>query len=72
MVARPSYSQRERWAEAARRLGGLRSFSDRVADLDDWGLATVRDLLAAGGDRGPLAADVVAESAALAQVEGAR
>ena len=49
VVARPSYSQRERWARAARRLGGLRSFSDRVADLDAWGLATVRDLVADGG-----------------------
>ena len=30
------------------RLGGLRSFSDRLADLDAWGLATVRDLVAGG------------------------
>ena len=29
VVARPSYSPRERWATAARRYGGLRSFSDR-------------------------------------------
>ena len=72
VVARPSYSQRERWARAARRLGGLRSFSDRLADLDSWGLATVRDLVAAGGRTAPLEADVIAESAALAQAEGAR
>jgi alpha-galactosidase len=72
VVARPSYSQRERWAQAARRLGGLRSFSDRVADLDRWGLATVRELVAAGGRTLPYEADVLAESAALAQAEGAR
>ncbi len=53
VVARPSYAQRERWADAATRLGGLRSFSDRVAELDDWGLATVRELLADGGSRDP-------------------
>ena len=50
VVARPSYSQRERWADAAARASaGCASFSDRVAELDDWGLATVRDLLAAAG-----------------------
>jgi alpha-galactosidase len=72
VVARPSYSQRERWAQAAQRLGGLRSFSDRLADLDPWGLATVRELMAAGGRILPYEADVLAESAALAQAEGAR
>jgi alpha-galactosidase len=72
VVARPSYSQRERWARAAQRLGGLRSFSDRLADLDPWGLATVRDLVADGGRTVPFGADVLAESAALAQAEGAR
>jgi alpha-galactosidase len=71
VVARPTYSQREPWARAAHRLGGLRSFSDRLADLDPWGLATVRDLMAAGGRTAPLAAEVIAESAALAQAEGA-
>ena len=37
-----------------------------------WGLATVRDLVAAGGRTVPFEADVLAESAALAQAEGAR
>jgi alpha-galactosidase len=69
VVARPSYSQRERWAAAARRFGGLRSFSDRVADLDPWGLETVRDLLAAGGRSGPFAADDLAAAAALSQAQ---
>jgi alpha-galactosidase len=54
VVARPTYSQRERWAGAARRYGGLRSFSDRVAELDEWGLATVRELLDEGGTATPL------------------
>jgi hypothetical protein len=58
--------------QAARRLGGLRSFSDRVADLDAWGLAAVRDLVAEGGRSMPFEADVLAEAAALAQAEGAR
>jgi len=71
-VARPSYSQREQWARAARRLGGLRSFSDRLADLDSWGLATVRELVAAGGRTEPFEAEVLAEAAELAQTEGAR
>jgi alpha-galactosidase len=72
VVARPSFSQRERWTDAARRLGGLRSFSDRLADLDPWGLATVRDLVAAGSRTEPFGAADLAESAALAQAEGAR
>ena len=53
VVARPSYRLRERWATEAGRFGGLPSFSDRVADLDDWGLATVRGLLADGRLRRP-------------------
>ena len=36
-----------------------------------WGLDTVRDLVAAGGRTAPFEADVLAESAALAQAEGA-
>ncbi|HET9828545.1 MAG TPA: glycoside hydrolase family 36 protein [Nocardioidaceae bacterium] len=72
VVARPSYGQRERWARSARRFGGLRSFSDRVAELDAWGLATVRDLAAGGSRPEPFAADVLAESRAVAQEEGSR
>jgi alpha-galactosidase len=72
VVARPSYPLRERWARAARRFGGLRSFSDRMADLDEWGVATVRDLVATGSRTQPFDADVLAEAAALAQAEAAR
>jgi len=70
-VVRPSYAQRERWAAAATRYGGLRSFSDRVADLDEWGLATVRDLLATGGTADPLPTADVTAAAAVALAEGA-
>ncbi len=49
VVARPSYALREQWATAASSLGGLASFSDRVAELDEWGLETVSALLARGG-----------------------
>ena len=56
VVARPSYSERERWADAALVYGGLRSFSDRVSELDGWGLDTVRRLLEDGGSAAPTAA----------------
>jgi alpha-galactosidase len=69
VVARPSYSQRERWADAAGQLGGLRSFSDRVAELDDWGLATVSTMLAEGGSGDVLPQDRVSAAARLAQGE---
>jgi alpha-galactosidase len=71
VVARPSYSQRERWAEVARRYGGLRTISDRIGELDDWGLRTVRKLLADGGRPGPLSDEDVRLGAAVALAEGA-
>jgi len=46
IVARPGIEQREELAEHIGRFGGLRGSSDRLADLDDWGLATTRRLLA--------------------------
>jgi alpha-galactosidase len=69
VVARPSYTQRERWADAAREVGGLRSFSDRVAELDAWGLHAVRELMAAGGTAGVLTEDRVHVAARVAQGE---
>jgi alpha-galactosidase len=45
LLARPAVAQRERWAATVERYGGLRSCSDRIADLDAWGLATTRRLL---------------------------
>jgi alpha-galactosidase len=45
LVARPTYSQRERWAASVAAFGGLRSCSDRVSELDEWGLDTTRRLI---------------------------
>jgi alpha-galactosidase len=69
VVARPSYADRERWASSAETFGGLRSFSDRVEELDDWGLSAVRDLLADGGTAAPLPPAVVRDGARVAAEE---
>jgi alpha-galactosidase len=53
VVARPRFAQRAEWADLAQRWGGLRSFSDRIADLDDWGVRRVRTLLQSGGTADP-------------------
>lgn len=45
LLARPQVEHRERWAEHVERYGGLRSSSDRLRDLDAWGLATTRRLV---------------------------
>lgn len=45
LVTRPSYRLRGEWAETFATFGGLRSFSDRLAELDEWGLETTRRLL---------------------------
>lgn len=45
-VARPSYTLREQWAEICTAFGGMRSTSDRLGDLDAWGLERTRALLA--------------------------
>ena len=42
LVARPAFPLRREWAEVVEHYSGLRSFSDRVADLDGWGIETVR------------------------------
>jgi alpha-galactosidase len=46
LVARPAVQRREEWATIVERYGGLRASSDRIADLDDWGMRTTRRLLA--------------------------
>jgi alpha-galactosidase len=69
VVARPTYSLREQWAGAAPELGGLASFSDRVAELDEWGLDTVRALLECGGSAAPVTSERLRAAALLAQVE---
>lgn len=45
LLVRPGVEQRERRAALVARYGGLRGSSDRIADLDDWGLSTTRALL---------------------------
>jgi alpha-galactosidase len=45
LIARPAVERRAEWAAVVDRYGGLRASSDRIADLDDWGLATTRRLL---------------------------
>lgn len=45
LIARPAVQRREDWAAVVERYGGLRTCSDRIADLDDWGLHTTRRLL---------------------------
>jgi alpha-galactosidase len=45
LIARPAVEQREAWARTVERYGGLRASSDRIADLDAWGLETTRRLL---------------------------
>jgi alpha-galactosidase len=45
LVLRPGAPWRHRWADVVERYGGLRAFSDRVAELDPWAVAAVRRLL---------------------------
>lgn len=45
VIARPAVARREDWARVVERHGGLRASSDRLADLDAWGLETTRRLL---------------------------
>jgi alpha-galactosidase len=49
-----------------RTYGGLRSASDRVAELDDWGLRTTRELLGDPVAPVPLPEETVARGARLA------
>ena len=70
VVARPTYAHRERWAALAGDYGGLRSFSDRVDELDDRGLAIVRRLLADTDDAGaPFPLERIRSGAEVAQRE---
>jgi alpha-galactosidase len=47
LLARPRVERRAELAEHVRRHGGLRGCSDRIAELDEWGLAVTRELLSA-------------------------
>jgi alpha-galactosidase len=48
LVAGPHVERREDWATVVERYGGLRTSSDRLRELDDWGLETTRRLLQPG------------------------
>jgi alpha-galactosidase len=45
LVAGTHVERREEWADVVERYGGLRSSSDRLRGLDDWGLRTTRRLI---------------------------
>ncbi|WP_322770412.1 glycoside hydrolase family 36 protein, partial [Frankia sp. Cr1] len=45
LIARLAVERRADWAAHVERFGGLRGSSDRLRDLDGWGLATTRRLL---------------------------
>jgi alpha-galactosidase len=57
LLARPAVEGRQEWAAHVERYGGLRGSSDRLADLDDWGLETTRRLLATVPAPKPFALD---------------
>jgi alpha-galactosidase len=46
ILARPAMQRRADWAGHVERYGGLRGSSDRLSELDTWGLETTRRLLA--------------------------
>jgi alpha-galactosidase len=48
LVAGAHVERREEWAAVVERYSGLRASSDRLRELDDWGLATTRRLLRPG------------------------
>lgn len=56
LVARPEFNQRSAWADTITAYGGLRSASDRIAALDDWGLDTTRRILREAPPPAPFAA----------------
>ncbi len=55
LVVRPAVERREALAEHVRRVGGLRGSSDRIADLDEWGLDVTRELLSSAPAPTPFA-----------------
>ncbi|MGH8791698.1 MAG: glycoside hydrolase family 36 protein [Stackebrandtia sp.] len=55
LVARPEIEHREDWAAVVERYGGLRSSSDRIAALDEWGMAATRRVLSTVPDPVPFA-----------------
>jgi alpha-galactosidase len=56
LIVRPAVQNREALAACIAEVGGLRASSDRIADLDDWGLAKTRELLGSVPPATPLVA----------------
>jgi alpha-galactosidase len=56
LLARPAVENREELATCIAEVGGLRASSDRIADLDEWGLARTRQLLGSVPPATPLVA----------------
>jgi hypothetical protein len=50
LLARPGVERREEWAATVQRFGGPRATGDDLAELDGWGLAATRRLLAGVAD----------------------
>lgn len=63
LVVRPTYGLREDWAHTVTEFGGMHSVSDRIADLDAWGLDTTRRLLSEVPSAEPFADDVLRRAA---------
>lgn len=53
-VARPAFALRESWARVLSGHSGMRTHSDRIAELDDWGLAATREFLTTAPGAGPI------------------
>jgi alpha-galactosidase len=66
LVARPSYVLRQEWAQAIAMYGGLRSLSDRIAELDSWGIDCARRLLSQPPPPEPFPEETVRTGAASA------
>ena len=62
LVARPGFGLRHRWADLIDVFGGLRSASDRLEDLDDWGVRTTRRLLSTAPPSSPFDPRVVGQT----------
>jgi alpha-galactosidase len=62
LIARPDWPLRKEWAAVLDQLGGLRSASDRIDELDDWGVEATRRLLSNVPAPTPFAAEVVGQS----------
>jgi alpha-galactosidase len=63
LIARPTFPLRHQWADTIERFGGLRSASDRIDDLDDWGLEATRRLLSNSPPPSPFPAQFLEQAA---------